>query len=112
MRNLCFLCNEPSSTFQSLHKDSTFHLDARVRIGALDSQDDRLLAKLSAGDLVAQSIFAWRRPDKLKWSLQLSLQLCRLYPTTIEELGVLKTARVHSTMLTNRISANFPNIRA
>ena len=31
------------------------------------------------------------------------VDLCRLYSTRIEELGVLKTARVHSTQLTNRI---------
>ena len=48
------MCNGPSSTSESLHKASTFRLDARVRKCALNLQDDRLLAKLSAGDLVAQ----------------------------------------------------------
>ena len=35
------------------------------------------------------------------------VDLCRLYSTRIEELGVLKTARVHS-----RIEYHFPNLRA
>ena len=49
------MCNGPSSTSESLHKASTFRLDASVRKCALNLQDDRLLAKLwSAGDLVAQ----------------------------------------------------------
>ena len=56
MKNLCFLCKEPSSTSESLHKASTFRLDARARKCALDLQDDRLLAMLSAGDLVAQDV--------------------------------------------------------
>ena len=49
-----FLSNEPLSPSESLHKASTFRLDARVRNCVLDLQDDLLMAKLSVWDLVAQ----------------------------------------------------------
>ncbi len=38
---------------EPLREASTFRLDARVRKCALDLQDERLLAKLSAGDMIA-----------------------------------------------------------
>ena len=52
--DVCFFCDEhiPGET---LHDASTFKLDARVRECALKLQDTTLLAKLSPGDLVAQS---------------------------------------------------------
>ena len=37
-----------------MHRASTLELDARVRHCALQLQDKPLLAKLSAGDMVAQ----------------------------------------------------------
>lgn len=51
--DICFLC-EDVSTSEPLREASTFRLDSRVRRCALDLQDERLLAKLSAGDMVAQ----------------------------------------------------------
>uniref|UniRef100_UPI00358DDC4D uncharacterized protein n=1 Tax=Myxine glutinosa TaxID=7769 RepID=UPI00358DDC4D len=51
--DVCFLC-EDVSTSEPLREASTFRLDSRVRRCALDLQDERLLAKLSAGDMVAQ----------------------------------------------------------
>ena len=51
--NICFFCEKVSAT-EPLHEASTFRLDSRVRQCALDLQDQRLLAKLSAGDMVAQ----------------------------------------------------------
>ena len=38
--------------------------------------------------------------------------LCRLYSTRIKELGVLKTARVHSNQPKNRILGHFPDLTA
>ena len=53
--DLCFFCDRPSSgSAGALHKASTFRLHARVRTCALHLQDERLIAKLSAGDMVAQ----------------------------------------------------------
>ena len=37
-----------------MREASTFRVDSRVRNYSLDLQDERLLAKLSAGDMVAQ----------------------------------------------------------
>ena len=48
---LCFFCD--TETGDPLRNASTFQLDSRVRKCALELQDDRLLAKLSAGDMVA-----------------------------------------------------------
>ena len=53
-RDLCFFCDEPASASNTLHRASTFRLDARVRKCSLILQDERLIAKLSAGDMVAQ----------------------------------------------------------
>ena len=49
----CFFCEEYSTRNNPLHNVSTFGLDARVRKCAMVLQDEKLLAKLSAGDLVA-----------------------------------------------------------
>ena len=51
--DVCFLC-EDASTSESLREASTFRLDSRVRRCALELQDERQLAKLSAGDMVTQ----------------------------------------------------------
>ena len=48
---LCFFCELETS--DPLRNASTFQLDSRVRSCALALQDERILAKLSAGDLVA-----------------------------------------------------------
>ena len=49
-----FFCEKPAKASEQLHHASTFGLDARVRECALELQDQGLLAKLSAGDLIAQ----------------------------------------------------------
>ena len=49
----CFRCEEYSTRNNPLHNVSTFGLDARVRKCAMVLQDEKLLAKLSAGDLAA-----------------------------------------------------------
>lgn len=51
--DVCFFC-EKSSASDPLHEVSTFSLDHRVRKCAHDLQDERLLAKLSTGDMIAQ----------------------------------------------------------
>ena len=51
--DVCFLC-EDASMSEPIREASTFRLDSRVRRCALELQDERLLAKLSAGDMVAQ----------------------------------------------------------
>ena len=45
---------QPATTGKSLCKASTFGMDVRVRQCAVKLQDKQLLAKLSAGDLIAQ----------------------------------------------------------
>ena len=50
----CFFCGKQAEGEDSLHRASTLELDARVRHCALQLQDKPLLAKLSAGDMVAQ----------------------------------------------------------
>lgn len=51
--SICFFCDEVNST-EDLHNASTMQMDAHVRQYAHELQDKHLLAKLSAGDLVAQ----------------------------------------------------------
>ena len=48
----CFFCEEYSTRNNPLHNVSTFGLDALVRKCAMVLQDEKLLAKLSAGDLL------------------------------------------------------------
>ena len=50
--DLCFFCNEPAGT-TNLHEASTHKLDMKVRRFALQLEDKKLLAKLSAGDMIA-----------------------------------------------------------
>ena len=50
----CFICDESSIRNNPLHNVSTLGLDARVRKCALALHEEKLLAKLRAGDLVAQ----------------------------------------------------------
>ena len=50
----CFFCNKPSSCGETLRRASTFGIDLKVRQCATILQDEQLLAKLSAGDLIAQ----------------------------------------------------------
>ncbi|KAI8503415.1 hypothetical protein Bbelb_192360 [Branchiostoma belcheri] len=50
--SLCFFCAK-GGTKEPLHEASTFQLDDRVRKCAYALQDEDLLAKLSAGDLIA-----------------------------------------------------------
>ena len=49
----CFFCDRPGALKNPLHNVRTFELDARVRKCAFALQDQKLLAKLSAGDLIA-----------------------------------------------------------
>ena len=51
--DICFFCETMSSS-ELLHEVSTFYLDSRVQKCALVRQDERLLAKVSAGDMIAQ----------------------------------------------------------
>ena len=51
--NRCFICVEFERWNNPLHTASTLGLDARVRKHAAVLQDQKLLAKFSAGDLVA-----------------------------------------------------------
>jgi len=51
----CFFCDKPAPDNDSLtRKASTFGLDINVRKAAMKLQDKTLLAKLSAGDMIAQ----------------------------------------------------------
>ena len=50
----CFFCGKAASAGKSLCKASTFGVDIKVRQCAIKLQDKKLLAKLSAGDLIAQ----------------------------------------------------------
>ena len=49
----CLLC-EDMSALGILHEASIFHLDSCVWKCTFEVQDERLLAKLSAGDMVAK----------------------------------------------------------
>ena len=49
----CYFCGKTAQE-ESLRKASTFDVDTNVRQCAIKLQDERLLAKLSAGDLIAQ----------------------------------------------------------
>ena len=53
-KQTCFFCERPASGKEPLHNASTFTLDKSVRDCAHKLQDTHLLAKLSAGDLIAQ----------------------------------------------------------
>ena len=50
--DLRFLCNEPAGT-TNLHEASTHNLDMKVRRCALQLEDRKLIAKLSAGYMIA-----------------------------------------------------------
>ena len=52
-QNVCFLCDEPDS-IDNLHVVATFGCDNTIRRFAALTEDKPLLAKLSAGDLIAQ----------------------------------------------------------
>lgn len=51
----CFLCDEAADA-KDLRNASTFQLDERLRECALTLQDSKLLAKLSAGDVISQEV--------------------------------------------------------
>ena len=51
--DICFFGKKPT-TSESLHEVSTYSLETRVRKCAHDLRDERLLAILSAGDMIAQ----------------------------------------------------------
>ena len=54
-RKVCFLCGEEGNSKDlTLRNASTFQLDEKVRKCAILLQDEKLLAKLSAGDIIAQ----------------------------------------------------------
>ena len=52
----CRICDKQTSRNNPLHSVSTLVLDARVRRCASTLQDEKLLGKLSAGDLVALEV--------------------------------------------------------
>jgi len=49
---LCLFCNQPAGS-EALHEASTIQLDENVRNAARQTEDTELLAKLSAGDMIA-----------------------------------------------------------
>ena len=49
----CLFCAEPATYSKPLHQAATLDLDTRVRQCAVNLQDQRLLARLSGGDLIA-----------------------------------------------------------
>lgn len=49
----CFFCGKPASSNETFRLAATFELDEKVRKCAAQLQDHQLLAKLSAGDLIA-----------------------------------------------------------
>ena len=51
--DICFFCDKPATDSKPLHKASTLDLDTRVRQCAVNVQDQRLIAKLSERDLIA-----------------------------------------------------------
>lgn len=52
--DVCFLCDQSGG--KDLRNASTFKLDDKLRKCALFLQDEKLLAKLSAGDIIAQEL--------------------------------------------------------
>ena len=50
---LCFFCDQRAAQKDPLHKASSFGMNSRVRRCALALQDHALIAKLSAGDMIA-----------------------------------------------------------
>ena len=54
---VCFICDEEGNSKDlTLRNASTFMLDEKVRKCAILLQDEKLLAKLSAGDIIAQEL--------------------------------------------------------
>eukprot|EP00745_Piridium_sociabile_P031810 TRINITY_DN5291_c1_g1_i4.p1 TRINITY_DN5291_c1_g1~~TRINITY_DN5291_c1_g1_i4.p1 ORF type:complete len:196 (+),score=34.11 TRINITY_DN5291_c1_g1_i4:83-670(+) len=53
--HVCFLCDKEGEE-QDLRNASTLKLDEKIRKCALLLQDNKLLAKLSAGDIIAQEL--------------------------------------------------------
>ena len=79
----CFFCGMPP-VGETLRNASTFQVDVRVRQCAVKLQDTALLAKLSAGDMIAQeakyhtqclvSLYnkaKWQHRINAKWSLSI-----------------------------------------
>ena len=52
-KDTCFFCAESASAAESLREAATLRLDYRVRKCANNLQDENLIAKLSAGDMIA-----------------------------------------------------------
>ena len=52
--DVCFLCDQVGDASATLHKAITSKLTQSVNQCSLQLQDQKLIAKLSAGDLVAQ----------------------------------------------------------
>ena len=50
--NHCFFCDQ-TDNLRNLHTASTFEVDQKVRKCAVALKDSKLLAKLSAGDMIA-----------------------------------------------------------
>ncbi|KAL8624292.1 hypothetical protein ACOMHN_034015 [Nucella lapillus] len=66
-RKICFLCDEEGNSKDlTLRNASTFQLDGKVRKCAILLQDKKLLAKLSAGDIMAQEL-KYRTSCLIRW---------------------------------------------
>ena len=51
---VCIFCDKTAASRKSLCRASTLEVDSKVRECAMKLQDQKLLARLSAGDLIAQ----------------------------------------------------------
>ena len=51
---ICIFCDKLAASGKSLCRASTLKMDSKVQECALKLQDQKLLARLSAGDLIAQ----------------------------------------------------------
>ena len=114
----CFFCGKFAAG-GALHNASTFDIDIHVRQCALKLQDKPLLAKLSAGDLIAQE--AKYHPQCLtslynkaldKKAPESNVDDINHGESLLYQAGTHMTGRIHSTKLKNRILSYFPDMNA
>ncbi|KAL5005325.1 hypothetical protein ScPMuIL_018781 [Solemya velum] len=126
----CVFCDKEASESDPLRESSTFRLDSRVRMCAVELQDENLLTKLTASSLNKSN-----QPDTDKISHGIALaelltyideartdedvapifklaDLVKLYSSRLEQLGVDTQSRIHSTKLKERILNQFPDLKA
>ena len=99
----CFFCGVSANMSEPLHQVSTLGLDARVRQCALQLQDQGLLAKMSAGDLVAQEAkyhaqclaSLYNRAKQASLTTELLIEFRRVYFFA----GALLSSGIHTATL-------------